>query len=61
MPDVVRLVEIIIWPLVALCAIVVVGFYHLARLAITGKGMQQRAAGGERGNSADRAVGFPRG
>lgn len=45
----IRLVEILIWPLVALVVVVVVGFYQLARLAITGKGMQQREMGSSRG------------
>lgn len=52
--DAIRIVEVLIWPLVALCAIVVVGAYQLARLAITGKGMQQRAAGG----ASERVVGM---
>lgn len=57
--DAIRLVEILIWPLVAIVITVVVGFYQLARLAITGRGMQQRmGSGAERSGET---MGFARG
>lgn len=52
--DAIRLIEVLIWPLVALVIVCVVSNYHLARLAITGRGMQQRTTSTER----DRVVGM---